>query len=350
MISICMIVKNSEAQLASCLEALVPLGYEIIVVDTGSTDNTRQIAEKYTDKVYDYIWQQDFSAARNFSLSKASNDYVLVIDSDEVVDYFNKNELERLIKENPDGVGRLVQKNSFIRKGETYCINNRVGRLFSRRIYKYKGKIHEQPTHIEGLTSSYYNIPVEVDHRGYDGTLEERKQKTNRNITILLKQLEEEGDDPYILYQLGKSFYMQEDYEKAVSWFDKALYFDLDPRLEYVQDMVESYGYALLNSGQYETAMQLLGVYDEFAVSADFVYLMGLIYMNNARFSEAIDEFIKAAKMSIYKMDGVNSYRAYYNIGVIYECLGFTDKAYNYYKRCGKYEPALARIDHLRKK
>jgi hypothetical protein len=54
--------------------------------------------------------------------------------------------------------------------------------------------------------------------------------------------------------------------------------------------------------------------------------------------------------MSIYKMDGVNSYRAYYNIGVIYECLGFTDKAYNYYKRCGKYEPALARIDHLRKK
>ncbi|NLO09335.1 MAG: glycosyltransferase [Clostridiales bacterium] len=344
MISICMIVKNSEEQLGQCLEPLLPLGYEVIVVDTGSTDNTKQIAKKYTDKVYDYIWRQDFSAARNYSVSKATNKYVLVIDSDEVADYFDKDELERLIRENPDGVGRLVQKNSFIRDGETFRINNRVGRLFSKDLYEYKGKIHEQPGPIKDLESYYYDIPVEVDHRGYDGDLETRKKKTNRNITILLQQLEDDGDDPYILYQLGKSFYMQEDYEAACSWFDKALYFDLDIRLEYVQDMVESYGYALINSKQYEKSMQLLGVYDEFAISADFVYLMGLIYMNNAKFTEAIDEFIKATKMKFHKMDGVNSYRAYYNIGVIYECLGLVDKAKTYYNKCGDYEPALVRL------
>lgn len=343
-----MIVKNNEAQLADCLEPLESLGYEVIVVDTGSIDNTKQIAMKHTKKVYDYVWQQDFSAARNYSVSKASNEYILVIDSDEVIDYIDKKELERLIKENPDGVGRLVQKNSFIRGNETFRINNRIGRLFSKELYEYKGKIHEQPTPIGNRDIYYYDIPVEVDHRGYDGTLEERKHKTNRNITILLKQLEEEGDDPYVLYQLGKSYYMQEDYTLAVDWFGKALYFDLDPRLEYVQDMVESYGYALLNCEQYETAMGLLGIYDDFAVNADFIYLIGLIYMNNARFTEAIDEFIKATKMTIYKMDGVNSYRAYYNIGVIFECLGQLEKAKAYYAKCGDYKLASERISHIK--
>lgn len=344
MISICMIVKNNEDTLRQCLDPLYALGYEIVILDTGSTDSTKEIAMKYTDKVFDYVWQRDFSAARNYSISKANNDYVLVIDSDEVADYIDKKELESLIRENPDGVGRLVQKNSFSRNGEMFRINNRIGRLFSKNLYKYKGKLHEQPTPIGGMKISYYNIPLEVDHRGYDGDLETRKKKTDRNINILMRQLKDEGDDPYVLYQLGKSFYMQEDYTAACHWFGKALYFDLDPMLEYVQDMVESYGYALLNSKQYMEALQLVGVYDEFAISADFVYLMGLIYMNNAKFTEAIGEFIKATKMKFHKMDGVNSYRAYYNIGVIYECLGEMDKANIYYSKSGNYGPALARL------
>jgi tetratricopeptide (TPR) repeat protein len=182
-----------------------------------------------------------------------------------------------------------------------------------------------------------------MHHEGYEGDLITRKKKTERNITLLRKQLKEEGDDPYILYQLGKSYYMQEEHQTACEWFEKALYFDLDPHLEYVQDMVESYGYALINSEQYETALQLSGVYNEFAVNADFVYLMGLIYMNNARFVDSIQEFIKATHMKEYKMDGVNSYRAFYNIGVIYECLNNPEEARKYYNKCGDYKPAKMR-------
>ena len=344
MISICMIVKDSQALLADCLRPLMSLGYELIIVDTGSTDKTKQVAKQYTNKVYDYDWQDDFSAARNYSISKASNDYVLIIDSDELVDNIDKDKLERLIKDNPDGIGRLLIKDSFTRNGEKLIARSRLGRLFPKSLYRYKGRIHEQPRPIGDLEAYFYDIPIELDHRGYDGNLEQRKKKTNRNIALLLNHLKEEGDDPYILYQLGKAYYMQEDYTAACSWFAKALYFDLDPRLEYVQDMVESYGYALINSQQYESALQLLGVYDEFAVSADFVYLMGLIYMNNAMFTEALGEFAKATDMKVYKMEGVTSYRAYYNIGVIYECLGSVDKARIFYNRCGNYEPALARI------
>ena len=85
-ISLCMIVKNEEAVLSRCLDSIVDLMDEIIIVDTGSTDRTKKIAAKYTDKIYDFAWNSDFSAARNFSFSKASMDYIYVADADEVLD------------------------------------------------------------------------------------------------------------------------------------------------------------------------------------------------------------------------------------------------------------------------
>ena len=100
MISVCIITKNQSKNIKECLKRLTPLDYEIIVVDTGSTDNTKDIALEYTDKVFDYKWCDDFSAARNFSIGKATQDYVLIIDSDEFLTEFNKTELEDLIKNN----------------------------------------------------------------------------------------------------------------------------------------------------------------------------------------------------------------------------------------------------------
>ncbi len=89
-ISVCMIVKNEEKVLARCLESLQGLVEELIIIDTGSTDATKQIAAKYTDKIYDFVWTHDFSAARNFSFSKATMDYIYVADADEVIDETNR--------------------------------------------------------------------------------------------------------------------------------------------------------------------------------------------------------------------------------------------------------------------
>lgn len=345
MISICLIVKNEERILDRCLNQLIKLDYEIVISDTGSTDKTKEIAKRYTEKVYDYSWNQDFAAARNFVISKASNEYVLMIDSDEIIVSFDKARLEELIQQNPNGIGRVLIISDYTRGEERYRTNSRISRLFTKELYCYEGRVHEQVVPKKGfLVGEDYDVPIHIHHEGYDGDLEIRRMKTQRNINLLLEELADKGDDPYILYQLGKSYYMQEDYTESYEWFGKALYFDLDPRLEYVQDMVESYGYALLNSQQYEAAMQLLGVYDEFAVSADYVYLIGLIYMNNARFTESIREFKKATQMNVNKTDGVNSYRAFYNIGVIYECLGQMEKAIVYYKKCGEYPQAIQRL------
>ena len=95
-ISLCMIVKNEEAVLARCLDSIADLMDEIIIVDTGSTDHTKEIAAKYTSQIYDFKWTSDFSAARNFSFSKANMDYIYTADADEVLDDFNHERFLRL--------------------------------------------------------------------------------------------------------------------------------------------------------------------------------------------------------------------------------------------------------------
>lgn len=95
-ISLCMIVKNEEKVLARCLDSIADLMEEIIIVDTGSTDDTKKIAAKYTEHIYDFEWIDDFSAARNFSFSKATKDYIYVADADEVLDEENHQKFKEL--------------------------------------------------------------------------------------------------------------------------------------------------------------------------------------------------------------------------------------------------------------
>lgn len=354
-ISLCMIVKNDEQNLRKCLSYIASFMDEIIIVDTGSTDQTKEVAYDYTDKVYDFVWIDDFSAARNYSISKASNEYILVLDSDEFTQNIDISEMKRLIDENPNMIGRLLRINDYTRKGLSYRYKERVNRIFSRKYYHYEGIIHEQlirspyteataSKELQETIDETYLIPLTVLHSGYEGDMQVRKRKTDRNISLLKIAQERNPDDPYILYQLGKSYYMEEDYGKACEFFGQALYFDLDPRLEYVQDLVESYGYSLINSEQYDTALQLLNIYDEFCGSADFIFLIALILMNSGNFVKAIEEFEKASSFSQAKMEGVNGYLAFYNIGVIYECIGELEKAKKTYLRCGDYEPAKNRL------
>lgn len=364
MLSVCIITKNEEKNIARCLKCLKPYGFEIIVADTGSTDRTREIALQYTEKVYDFPWCNDFAAAKNFAVSKASYPYVMVIDSDEFLEKIDVDKLSQMIKQYPDKVGRIRRRNVFTRNGQQQENQEWINRIFPRDKFHYEGRIHEQITATDGSEYGTYQAPVVIEHTGYDLTAEERKEKANRNFTLLIQELErlekeaqqkekekknsqEDQQIPYILYQLGKSCYMAEEYGKACEYFSRGLSYDLNPKLEYVIDMVETYGYALLNSGQAETALFFENIYEEFGNSADFQFLMGLIYMNNARFSHAIEEFQKATRHKECRNKGVNSYSAYYNIGVIYECLGKKEDAVKYYKKCGDYQQAKRRLESM---
>jgi hypothetical protein len=381
-LSVCIITKNEKNHMEKCIKALeassllaVP-GSEIVVVDTGSTDGTRELLAKLEQEsqllhVFDYAWQDDFAAAKNYAVSQAVNCWVMVIDSDEFLTSCDAMQFGKLLKENPEAVGRIRLVNQLSGGNESLQHQEWISRIFRKDKYHYVGKIHEQVQSLTGAAYRTFQAPVEILHVGYNLPLEQRRQKANRNVTLLQKELAqkladtghaqladlqgegkcltgEEQQIPYLIYQIGKSYYFAQDYADAVYYFAEGLSFDLDPKLEYVVDMVQTYGYALINSGQAAMALQLEGVYDVFGNTADFHFLMGLIYMNNARYEEAVAEFQKAASFSSGSMIGVNSYLAFYNIGVIYECLGQLDEARHSYEKCETYEPARRRLASLR--
>lgn len=349
-LSVCIITKNEERSLQKCLECLKNRDVEIVVVDTGSTDRTREIACTYTKSIYDFVWCDDFSKAKNYAVEKAAYDQVMVIDSDEYVTFFDEKELEKLIHQNPNKVGRIERINELEQNGNKMFSKERVNRIFDRRKFCYEGCIHEQLVRRDHKTYETYLVPVSADHDGYLLSEEKQEQKALRNISLLEKELQQK-EDPYILYQLGKSYYLKKDYVKACDYLDRTLSFDLDPKLEYVIDAVETYGYALLNSGQANMALNLEGVADTFGGTSDFQFLMGLIYMNNEKFDHAEQAFLQAVKWKKANMQGADSYLAYYNAGVIRECLGDVDKAMEYYLKCGQYPPAVKQIGaYLEKK
>lgn len=345
MLSLCMIVKNEEDNLKSCLSQLVNFVDEIIIVDTGSNDSTKAIASEFIDKIYDFKWCNDFSKARNFSISKASNDWILVLDADEFIVDFNKDNVNKFINNfsSKNKVGRIKRINIMDDSNGNKKYVERVNRLFNRKYFYYEGIIHEQIVALNGKTYEIEKVDIIADHVGYTNEVLNRTDKIKRNIELLDAAVKNNLEDPYLYFQLGKSYYMLKDYKTSSLYFEKALTFELDFRLEYVEDLVETYGYSLINSGRYLDALILENCIEVYLISPDFHFLMGLIYMNNAMFEKAVKSFLECTKFPYAKVEGINTYSAYYNIGVIYEVLGFREKAMGYYGMCGDYKPARNR-------
>lgn len=346
MLTLCMIVKNEENNLKECLSKVADYADEIVIVDTGSSDNTKAIALEFTDKVYDFKWCNDFSKARNFSLSKANNDWILVLDADEYVTDFFQYSLEEFIS-NPDNVckaGRIKRSNIMEAADENKKYIEKINRIFNKKYFHYRGTIHEQVTAIDGKAYETELVDITVEHVGYTNEALNRTNKVKRNIDLLEEAAEANPNDPYIYFQLGKSYYLLKDYRTANLHFEKALTFDLDFRLEYVEDLVETYAYSLINSGRYSEALIIENCFEFYKSSPDYHFIMGLVYMNNAKFTEAVESFSQCTRFTESRVEGITTYCSYYNIGVIYDVLGLREKAIHYYTLCVDYPPAKKRL------
>lgn len=350
-ISICVIMKNEEKHLEAFLSSIQRFfkncPHEIVLVDTGSVDNTLSIARKYTDKIFHFKWIDDFSAARNFSLTCASYDWILVLDCDEYVIELDPQGLQAMIDRYPGAVGMLSRRNHYEMNGTDSVYTDDVERFFNRKTFHYEAIIHEQVRALNGYNFMRIAIPLVVDHCGYNGGPDELRKKAERNNELLLKMLAEDPDDPYLYFQLGQSYNMLRDDEKACYYYGKGLEYEVDPRAEYVQMMVIGYGYALLHLERYDEALQFQNIYDEFATSADFVCLMGLIYLRKGMIVQAMSEFLKATTFESAKTEGANSFIPTFNMGCINEVLGDIDTAVTLYKKCGDFKPALDRLKEL---
>ena len=252
-----------------------------------------------------------------------------------------------MIRQYPDSVGMLSRKNHYAQNGTDSIYTDDVERFFNRKRFHYEAIIHEQVRAIDGSPFQRTAIPLTVDHCGYNGTEEELKKKADRNNELLLKMLEQNPDDPYLYFQIGQSYNMLRDDEKACYYYGKGLEYDVDPRAEYVQMMVIGYGYALLHLKRYDEALQFQNIYEEFGGTADFVCLMGLIYLRKGMIVQAMAEFLKATTFETARTEGANSFIPIFNMGCINEVLGEREAAVSHYKRCGSFRPALDRLREL---
>lgn len=162
-ISLCMIVKDEEKVLERCLDSMKDLMDEIIIVDTGSKDRTKEIAARYTDRIYDFKWIDDFSAARNFAFSKASCDYIYSADADEVVNEENREKF-KILKEGllPDIEIVQMYYGNQLSFGTIYNYDRELRpKLFKRlRTFRWEEAIHEMVQ----LSPVIYDSDIEITH------------------------------------------------------------------------------------------------------------------------------------------------------------------------------------------
>lgn len=347
--SICIIAKDEEKNIKRCLDSIKNFDCEIIIVDTGSSDRTKEIAYEYTSKVYDFQWINDFSAARNFSISKASYDWILVLDCDEWVQESSPEEFMEFAHKYPTYMGRLKRKNLTYLDSEKQMYVDMVERFFNRRYYHYDGTIHEQVTPTKPCELIAFDIPLTVLHSGYVGTKEDLESKRIRNTTLLQQALAKNPDDPYLYFQLGQEYFCIDDYQTAADYYEKVLTYDLPSSLEYLRMTVQAYGSCLLHLNRIDEALQYENIYDTFGNTPDFVFLMGRIYYMSGQPMKAMGEFIKATSMDNPHAEGTNSYLCWYYIGLINEKLGNLEDAKTFYQKCGDFSPAQKRLNHLGK-
>lgn len=236
MISLCMIVKNEEEMLSRCLASICDLCDEIIIVDTGSTDTTKEIASKFTNHIYDFEWIDNFSAARNYAFSLATKEYILWLDADDVFlqeDIKKFKEMKQNLNDSVDVVSMFYHV-AFDEYGNP-TFKFRRNRLVRRENnYKWFGAVHE---YLE-VGGNVIHAAIAVTHRKH--TREKPNSLSTRNINIYEKQIERGKElTPRNLFYYANELKDHCYYEKAITFYEKFL----NRKAGWIEDIIRAYIY-----------------------------------------------------------------------------------------------------------
>jgi len=205
-VSLTMIVRNEEATLAACLSSVADLVDEIVVVDTGSTDGTKEVAARFGARVFDFPWCDDFAAARNESLSHARGNWILWSDGDEYFDETNRLKLRRLLSHlNAEKTAFLMGQHSRSHGGLAILVHQ--VRLFRNDAeIRWDYRVHEQvlPA-LQRAGHQVHRTDILITHTGYQD-YSKQAGKTERNLRLLLLDQADRPDDPFTLFNLGLTY------------------------------------------------------------------------------------------------------------------------------------------------
>ncbi len=331
-----LIVKNEEKFIASCLNSIKDISDEIVIVDTGSTDNTLELIKQFNVKLYHYKWNHNFSDARNFALKHCSKDLILYIDADEKLTE-NSRKIIKQIKLNntPNKIGYLckVKSISLI----THKATNQMSypRLFNNsNEIAFRGAIHEQI--LESLLDNNYiilNSDIEILHYGYDYSKEALLKKAKRNLEILLNNPEINW---YYCFQLAQTYSILGNNDEAFIYMNKALDFEDIPN-DYKSHIARYIADYYLNENNLKKALEFIkiGLLANPAqpllnlVAANYYYKIGnfknfikhidIAYINNQQYLQefctaTFEIFVEPEKIIYFALNGIYTYKNFDNL------------------------------------
>ena len=336
-ISLCMIVKDEEEVIGRCIESVKDLVDEIIIVDTGSKDETKQIVSKYTDKIFDFKWVNDFSKARNFSFSKATKDYILWLDADDIILPEDREKFKKL-KNSLDGsvdIYNMKYNYSFDSNGIPILVQNRERLVKREKNYKWVSPIHE----VIIPSGNIKETDIIITHK------KQSIKDLNRNLNIFEDMISKgtKLDDRqeycyakelYFLRKIPQAIIQYENFiKKYIGEYEKEGYLLYDAILE-LSDC-----YKMQNNTEKELEMLMLILKNQ-KPKAECLCRIGDVFLRKEKYKEAVWWFELAIQSEESEANtDYNRFIPYISLGVCYFWLNDKEKANYYNELAGKIKP-----------
>lgn len=366
LLSLCMIVKDEADNLPRCLESVKGIVDEIVIVDTGSTDETPQIAERYGAKVIRFEWTGSFSDARNESLKHATGEWILWLDADEAL-ADNKEQLRQILERSTEHDGFILPMVSFVgnrshREGHVHP----AFRLFRNlKGVRFERNLHEQiaASILKVKPDAKFGVlPVWIEHFGYLAPLVRRKQKVARNLELAKKDLRANPFDPFAWYNLGREYLRLQHWERAFYCFRRSLLHIGDTFTPYLLRCLCDAVHCLMQLNRPQQALAFLREMQQLPVTTpDFWMLEGQVRFALNDWSGALQAFQRALQFrqqlptNFDWAEGATSYGAWYWMGLCCQKMGQLGEALQCYgtalqqalARRRYYEPAITAFVQL---
>lgn len=327
-ISLCMIVRNEENNIRRCLESAARFVDEIVIADTGSTDQTKRICREFGVRLFDFKWTNDFAKVRNFCLEKTLCNWILWLDADEELQMRDFSALQSCLQDKRDDF-LAVRMLHFYGHGpadEKRSYTSSAFRLFRNGAgIRYTGKIHEQLTPGTASTIPHMepNRYMRILHYGYmENAL---NSKTGRNIGLLLEEKEKQPDNAWLDYHLAAEYYRLKEYIKAFQYVNTAIVRFLGKGV-FPPSLAYRLKYdILITTGSFQKASW--GIEKAIALYPDYVDL----YFFKGMMQLALENYEKAEQTFAYCLvlgetnpeymilSGTGSFSALYQLGLCYE-------------------------------
>ncbi|MHB9143836.1 MAG: glycosyltransferase [Symbiobacteriia bacterium] len=337
-ISLCIIARDEAQTIGRCLESAKGAVDEMVVLDTGSQDDTRRIARSLGAKVYEAPWEGDFSRARNQALERASGEWIICLDADEALPPDDPDMLRRTLRAHPGADGLTFPVISFVDETDaTVRVVQENLRLFRNRPrYRFEGAIHEQiAPAIHRAGGMIQRAPVTVLHYGYLPSVRRAKEKSDRNLSLLKLEVSRTPEDPIVHFNLANEYLAVADYGKARDGFLEAhrLASTADRDMTYFSRLLFNLTRSYITLGQEDEALAVIAEGTElYPDYTDLWLLQGQILAtrrDDTGASAAFDRCLHLgeAKPGYFSVEGNGSWVPWYYKGCLWEAQGAVEQA-----------------------